>query len=90
MASMSFSMWEFVNRMLRSEALKLAISGREIVGKGEEGGRDWLGGEREEMRSGGAQCGAIWAARSMPEAELPIMRTFWKKLVVGMCEFNGG
>jgi len=76
MASMSFSMWEFVKKILRSKALKRAISGREVDGKREDGGRDWLGGEREEMRRGGAQCGAIWAARSMLEAELPIMRTF--------------
>jgi len=89
-ASMSFSMWEFAKRMVWSGALKLEISGREVVGKGEEGGRDWLGGEREEMRRGGAQTGPIWAARSVPEAELPTMRTFWGRLVDVICERERG
>lgn len=76
MASIEGSVWPFANVMVRSWGLKRVISGRETVVAEEEEGKNCVGGEREDMSSGGSQWGAIWAARSVPDAELPMMRTF--------------
>ena len=79
--SMPLSTWPLEKTMVPIGALKCAISGKKVVSTSVllllmlgPGGED--GGEREEMRRGGLQMGAMCDARSVPDAELPTMRTF--------------
>lgn len=55
---------------------RVRVSGFEGLREGLKLGGNGDGGERDEIKRGLLQTGAIWAARSVPDAEVPIMRTF--------------
>lgn len=78
-ASILVSTWLFLKRTLRSWMMNSVISGRSMlcasISPLAEEAFDV--GVRTEIRSGDLTAGAIWEARSVPEAEFPTMITFY-------------